>query len=281
MPKRVLGAAARGVFLLGLLFFLAETCAAGDAAARPAGTSTEPAVGPAAPNAVALGEKYENGESVGRSYGRARMLYCQAAEKGDAEAAFNLAWMYLNGRGVRRDDAIAAAWLRRAAKGGIAQAANLLALLPQRSSDAVGNSCVSGGMSAAAARSVPTPRMRELIDATAHDVGISADLLSSVMAVESGFDARAVSPKMAAGLMQLMPDTAIRYGVRDVFDERENARGGAAYLRDLLRMFDGNLALALAAYNAGQAKVALYRGVPPYPETENYVAIVRKLCACE
>jgi soluble lytic murein transglycosylase-like protein len=276
LRKRILGVAARGALLFGLLLFLVETCAAGGAAAAP----TERGTAAAAPTAVALGEKYENGESVAKSYGRARMLYCQAAEKGDAEAAFNLAWMYLNGRGVRRDDAIAAAWLRRAAKGGIAQAGNLLALLPQRSSDTVGNSCVSSAMSAAA-RSAPTPRMRELIDATAHDIGINPDLLSSVMAVESGFDPRAVSPKMAAGLMQLMPDTAVRYGVRDVFDERENVRGGAAYLRDLLRMFDGNLALALAAYNAGEAKVVLYRGVPPYPETENYVTAVRKLCACE
>lgn len=96
-------------------------------------------------------------------------------------------------------------------------------------------------------------------------------LVKSVMLVESNFNPRAVSRKGARGLMQLMPGTARRYGVRDSFDPHENIRGGTAYLSDLLGMFDGDLIRTLAAYNAGERAVQRYRGVPPYPETQEYV----------
>ncbi len=96
-------------------------------------------------------------------------------------------------------------------------------------------------------------------------------LVKSVMLVESNFNPRAVSPKGARGLMQLMPGTARRYGVHDSFDPHENIRGGTAYLSDLLGMFDGDLFRTLAAYNAGEGAVLRYRGVPPYPETQEYV----------
>jgi hypothetical protein len=96
-------------------------------------------------------------------------------------------------------------------------------------------------------------------------------LVKSVMLVESNFNPRAVSPKGARGLMQLMPGTARRYGVRDSFDPHENIRGGTAYLSDLLGMFDGDLVRTLAAYNAGEGAVQRYRGVPPYRETQEYV----------
>jgi soluble lytic murein transglycosylase-like protein len=102
----------------------------------------------------------------------------------------------------------------------------------------------------------------------------------SVISVESGFNPRAVSPKSAAGLMQLMPETATRFGVRDRFDPRENVRGGATYLRWLLDTFRGNLTFALAAYNAGEKTVLSRGGVPPYRETVDYVAAVKGLCAC-
>lgn len=273
MPKHILRAVVSGVFLS--TYLIVGSCAAADASQR---TSTL-ADGVLAPD-VALGEKYENGESVAQNYRHAHALYCLAAQKGDATAAFNLGWMYLNGRGVPRDDVVAAAWLQRAAKGGIPQAANLLALLPQGRTVSVAASCAASQTAAIAAKD-PPPEIRALIDQTAQDLRINPVLLTSVMAVESGFDPRVVSPKMAGGLMQLMPETAIRYGVQDVFNERENVRGGASYLRDLLQRFDGNLALALAAYNAGEAKVVLYGGVPPYTETQNYVAVVKRLCGCD
>ncbi len=96
-------------------------------------------------------------------------------------------------------------------------------------------------------------------------------LVKSVMLVESNFNPKALSPKGARGLMQLMPGTARRYGVQNSWDPHENIRGGTAYLSDLLGMFDGDIVRTLAAYNAGEGAVQRYRGVPPYPETQEYV----------
>lgn len=122
-------------------------------------------------------------------------------------------------------------------------------------------------------RQAPPPLMGEIrAAAKRHDVPES--LLAAVIAVESGFNAAAVSPKGAKGLMQLMPATARRFGVKDVFAVQENLNGGAAYLRWLLTQFDNDLRLALAAYNAGEGAVARAGGIPPYPETRDYVARV-------
>jgi soluble lytic murein transglycosylase-like protein len=96
-------------------------------------------------------------------------------------------------------------------------------------------------------------------------------LVLAVMAAESNFDPAAVSPKNAQGLMQLIPETARRFGVRNVLDPAQNIRGGMAYLRWLLAYFEGDLSLALAAYNAGEGAVERYLGVPPFAETRNYV----------
>jgi soluble lytic murein transglycosylase-like protein len=100
---------------------------------------------------------------------------------------------------------------------------------------------------------------------------LSPNLIRSVIDVESGGNAFAVSPKNAKGLMQLTDSTAGMLGVRDVWDPKENIDGGSRYLRYLLDYFDGDLRLALAAYNAGPAAVDRYGGVPPYPETQDYV----------
>jgi soluble lytic murein transglycosylase-like protein len=216
--------------------------------------------------------------SVPQDYRRALALYCQAARGGDPRAFFALGWMYLNGRGVARDDASAVAWLRKAAAHGIPQATNLLALLPTNLSKN-GQQC-STGVAAIANLTAPPAAVRELIDETAYDTGLDPVLLQSVMAVESGYNPRAVSPKLAVGLMQLMPATAAQLGVKDSFDARENVRAGATYLRSLLQMFNGDLTLALAAYNAGEAAVLSHGGVPPYRETLDYIATVKRLCAC-
>ena len=118
---------------------------------------------------------------------------------------------------------------------------------------------------------------RQLADAAADKYGLPRELVRSVMAAESGFLAEAVSPKGAIGLMQLMPETAHELGV-DPSDPAQNVDGGARYLRDLLLKYDGGLRHALAAYNAGPAAVDKYNGIPPYPETINYVGrIERKL----
>ncbi len=96
-------------------------------------------------------------------------------------------------------------------------------------------------------------------------------LVEAIIAIESDFNPRAISPKGALGLMQLMPQTASRYGVSNPFDPQENLTGGTRYLKDLLRRFDGDLPRALAAYNAGETAVLMYRDLPPYRETREYV----------
>jgi soluble lytic murein transglycosylase-like protein len=115
-------------------------------------------------------------------------------------------------------------------------------------------------------------QLAPLVAAVAEEHGLEAALLHAIVTVESGYDPLARSAKGATGLMQLMPETALRYGVGSILDPRENLRGGARYLRDLLETFNGNLSLVLAAYNAGETSVIRhgYR-IPPYPETRNYV----------
>jgi soluble lytic murein transglycosylase-like protein len=117
-----------------------------------------------------------------------------------------------------------------------------------------------------------SPRYRAIILQAADQHGIDAALLHAVIAVESAFNANAVSRRGAGGLMQLMPNTARRYGVADVFDPADNVRAGAIYLTELLKLFDNDLQLTLAAYNAGEGAVLKYgRRIPPYRETVAYV----------
>jgi soluble lytic murein transglycosylase-like protein len=115
-------------------------------------------------------------------------------------------------------------------------------------------------------------RFAPLIAETAHTHKLSAALLHAVITVESGYNPSARSNKGAIGLMQLMPATAKRYAVTDIWDPKQNLSGGARYLSDLLGMFNNDLSLALAAYNAGEGAVLHYgKRIPPYPETRSYV----------
>jgi soluble lytic murein transglycosylase-like protein len=115
-------------------------------------------------------------------------------------------------------------------------------------------------------------RLRTVIDASAAEQSLSADLVRAVIRVESGWNPRARSGKGAQGLMQLMPATAAQYGVTDPFDPEQNIRAGVAYLKTLIDRFDGKTELALAAYNAGPGAVEKYgRKIPPYRETQAYV----------
>jgi soluble lytic murein transglycosylase-like protein len=110
-----------------------------------------------------------------------------------------------------------------------------------------------------------------LVEESARRHGIDPALVLAVVAVESGFRPEAVSPKGAQGLMQLMPRTAASLGVQDPFDPEQNVDAGVRHLEALVRLYDGNLTRALAAYNAGQGAVARHGGVPPYRETRAYV----------
>ena len=122
----------------------------------------------------------------------------------------------------------------------------------------------------------PAVSVSEAVNAASDKHQIDPDLINSVIRAESGFNPHAVSSKGAQGLMQLMPDTATKLGVKDAFDPTANVNAGTQYLRDLLVLYHGDMVKALAAYNAGPQRVAQYHGVPPYHETRAYVAqIVR------
>lgn len=128
-----------------------------------------------------------------------------------------------------------------------------------------------------AAARLTAANMSELIDALGAEYELDPALIRAVIQVESNFNRKAISPKGAQGLMQLMPGTVWRFSVGDVYDPHENIGAGARYLRQLLDLFQGDLSLVLAAYNAGENAVLRYKGVPPYAETRDYVTKVLSL----
>ncbi len=219
------------------------------------------------------GLRYEHGEGVTRNLDRAVRLYCAAARSGYADAQYRLGWLYANGRGMPRDDALAAAWFSLAAAQGDDDSRRMLARL-----DVGGTAkpplCISPSRSEPYAWIGDDPTRQSIaaaVNTLAPSFGLDPDLVLAVVQAESDFDPRARSPKGALGLMQLLPTTARRFGVRRIFDPVENLKGGMAYLRWLLSRFRGDVRLAVAAYNAGEQAVDHYQGVPPYPETRTYV----------
>lgn len=145
------------------------------------------------------------------------------------------------------------------------------------------NSTASGPLSAAFrtpaskaslsdfARRAADPGLASVIRQAADRHQMDPDLIHAIINVESGYDSRALSPKGAMGLMQLIPATARRFGVEDPFDPKQNIEGGTSYLKYLLDLFGNDLALSLAAYNAGENSVLREGGIPPFPETRQYV----------
>lgn len=130
----------------------------------------------------------------------------------------------------------------------------------------------TGGQSPAGLNLASKARYNSTVAGIARTYGLESALLHAVISVESNYNQKAISRKGAVGLMQLMPETAKRYGVADSFDPVQNLHGGAKYLRDLLTMFNSDIRLAIAAYNAGEnAVVRNGYHVPPIPETTHYV----------
>lgn len=233
-------------------------------------------------------QRYEYGDGVPRDAVQAAQLYCRAARFGDAVAQYNLAWMLTNARGIERDDAQAAHLFAAAAEQGMVQAQNMLAsmgtplgpppaCLKQPDADPAPVLAAKALPKASVQLPPPPPPANapativNFVSLVAPDYQLAPSLVLAVMATESNFDPLAQSPKNAQGLMQLIPDTAARFKVRNLTDPAQNIRGGMAYLRWLLAYFEGDLSLALAAYNAGERAVDRYRGVPPYAETRLYV----------
>ncbi len=224
--------------------------------------------------------RYEHGEGVTQSFARAMQLYCAAARRGHVAAQYQLGWMYANGRGVARDDAQATAWFRLAAARGDVPARRMLELVgdPAKAARARCQEPVEPTRQSTPARWVrsgpPAPeqaKIEALVRRMAPDFGLQPALVLAVIEAESNFNSQALSPKNAQGLMQLIPETAERFGVRDPYDPVQNLRGGMAYLRWLLAYFQGDVRLTLAGYNAGEGAVVRYGDVPPYAETRAYV----------
>lgn len=231
---------------------------------------------------VALAVKYEHAEGVTRDFARAADFYCRAARLGYADAQFALGWMYANGRGVSRDEGVAAHLFALAAEQGHGHALEMVryvrpatatplprCLLPEESAQETGGTGEILGQ--VEAKAYPKGPVFDLVQQLSPRYSIDPKLVLAIISVESGFNVRAISPRNAQGLMQLIPETALRFRVKNAFDPAQNIKGGLAYLQWLLTFFKGNVPLVAAAYNAGERAVERYRGIPPYPETRNYV----------
>jgi soluble lytic murein transglycosylase-like protein len=234
---------------------------------------------------TSLASQYERAVGYRRDYGRARQLYCAAARLGHLPAQRRLAWMYANGLGAPRDTDLAAAWLEVAAANGDLKARRFLAYVGEpvirrkprctyeSRFDAYAIATIFGpGMDVGVITDSPERRQVEIwVRQLAPDYGLDPKLILAIIQTESNFNPRARSPANAMGLMQLIPSTAARFGVEDRADPVQNLHGGMAYMRWLLSFFKGDLRLSLAGYNAGERAVEKYLGVPPYPETQNYI----------
>jgi hypothetical protein len=224
---------------------------------------------------------YEHGEGVPKDSRRAVSLYCDGARYGDAEAQFSLGWMYANGRGVERNDELAAAFFQLAARQGHEQSRKMLRFVGETA--AALPDCmktVEAPADGGKAFRPGTPMERKifaLVHRLAPEYRINPRLVMAVIRAESGFKPGAVSKKSAQGLMQLIPETSARFKVKKPFDPEQNIRGGMAYLRWLLAYFEGDVPLVAAAYNAGEKAVDRYHGIPPYAETRNYVGRILRL----
>ena len=238
---------------------------------------------------------YEHGDGAARDPVRAAELYCRAARHGDAEAQYSLAWMMTNSRGIERNEAEAAHLFAAAAEQGYEQARNIMSRMGEPRG--APPPCLRPPEEdRALAAAPPPPQARKpgqfavlpvappphapeaivrFVNLVAPEYKLQPHLVLSIIATESNFDASAVSPKNAQGLMQLIPGTAARFGVRNILDPVQNIRGGMAYLRWLMARFEGDVRLVAAAYNAGEGAVERYLGVPPYAETRLYVLKIR------
>jgi soluble lytic murein transglycosylase-like protein len=195
---------------------------------------------------------------------------CARARQGDAESLNQLAWAYAYGKGTERNDAYASYLFYAASTAGHDGAKRMLHSMSWPAAEIP--PCLTEVPAAdPITRSDPPPHIDQLVRSLAPKYELDPVLVLSVIEVESNFNPSALSPRNAMGLMQLIPETAQRFGVRKPFEIRDNIQGGMAYLRWLLAYFEGDLSLVTAAYNAGEGAVDKYRGIPPFAETQDYV----------
>jgi soluble lytic murein transglycosylase-like protein len=226
------------------------------------------------PALMMLAGMYERGENVEQDLSKSNALYCKAAARGNVDALFRLGQIYASGREVMPNEGVGALLINKAAELGSERAKELLPYV-SRGVGSVVPECMNEPIPKAVVVSASAPKARkdiaQLVQHWAPQYSVDPELVMALIGVESRFDTTAVSPKNAQGLMQLIPATAARFGVKNVFNAVDNLKGGLAYLRWLMAYFKGDVALVLAAYNAGEQSVERHRGIPPYHETRDYV----------
>ncbi len=251
-------------------------------------------------NLVQQGTQHESGMGAPKSLSRAFDLYCEAAGHGYADALLRMGWMYAEGNGVEKSRAAAFTLFSRAArfgsdegaslakryasdqealpvclKGTVVERGNVERPATREELAAFAPKLDSRMVGANSPLSAERRRFTQVVINEAGKYRLDPRLVLAVMATESGFDVNARSARNAHGLMQLLPETAERFGVRNIDDPVENIRGGMAYIRWLLSYFRGDVALVLAGYNAGEGSVDKHGGVPPFAETLAYVQRIR------
>ncbi len=207
------------------------------------------------------------------SYEQAYTHFCaQAGEGRNPDAQFAMGWLYSAGKGVEVNHDIAARFFSLAAIQGHREAREWLDKEPGNAELAKLPPCMHAHENSAA-QVLYRKRgpVYQLVKKHAPKYGVDVDLAMAVIAVESGFNPKATSRKKAQGLMQLLPDTQARFHVKDAYDPEQNIKGGLSYLRWLISFFKGDVELVAAAYNAGENAVQRHKGIPPYPETRDYV----------
>jgi soluble lytic murein transglycosylase-like protein len=289
--------------LLALLIVGSPAAQAGPALVRMSKSAPTPAAvlndePPTLRRLMQQASERESAAEVDDNAWQAAALYCEAARSGSIEGQYRLGMLYAFGQGVPESRPFAAALFSLAASQGHAQANQMLdsieltsvelpacvthAQLPEKAPRPIAQLDLASGTSPMIDSYLLSlaSHKRWLIPLTttlSAWYGLDPKLVLSVIAVESNFETGAQSAKAAMGLMQLIPDTAERFNVGNAYDTTQNLRGGMRYLRWLLSYYRGNVAFALAAYNAGEKRVDRFRGVPPFPETRDYVRRVVRL----
>lgn len=271
----------------GLVFRLCRLLCGGFAYLLVAGACAgEPLVDDEAPQVRALLEQgwaVENGQGARRNLVLAAALYRQAGLLGSGEGFYRAALVYLPDRQVVTHGSVAACYLAAASQLGHRRAAEILERSAEHFPDGVRCDDDLAQPSVFAefdllrfVDSLPKGRRAivALIRRLAPSYTVDIRLALAMASVESNFNAAAVSPKSAMGVMQLIPATAERFGVANPFNAEQNIRGGLAYLRWLKKYYKGDVVRMVAAYNAGEGAVDAYGGIPPYAETQAYVVRV-------